>query len=97
MVLLAPMAFLAMSGFLLIGLGASNIVPVLFGGAGKQHAMPAGLAVSAITTAGYAGNLVGPAVIGFVAKAAGLPVAFWLLAALVALVVLSAGAVTPRA
>lgn len=97
LVLLAPMAFLAMSGFLLIGLGASNIVPVLFRGAGKQHTMPAGLAVAAITTAGYAGNLVGPAVIGFVAKAAGLPVAFWLLAALVALVVFSAGAVTPRA
>ena len=71
LVLLAPTAFLAMSGFLLIGLGASNIVPVLFRGAGKQHAMPAGLAVAAITTAGYAGNLVGPAVIGFVAKAAG--------------------------
>ena len=30
--------------------------------------------VAAITTAGYAGNLVGPAVIGFVAKAAGLPI-----------------------
>ena len=98
LVLLAPTAFLAMSGFLLIGLGASNIVPVLFRGAGKQHAMPAGLAVAAITTAGYAGNLVGPAVIGFVAKAAGLPVAFWLLAALVGTVVLSARAVTaPRA
>ncbi|HZZ60240.1 MAG TPA: MFS transporter [Roseiarcus sp.] len=98
LVLLAPIAFLAMSGFLLIGLGASNIVPVLFRGAGAQRAMPAGLAVAAITTAGYAGNLVGPAAIGFVAKAAGLPVAFWLLAALVGAVVLSARAATaPRA
>ena len=93
-VLSAPVAFLAMSGFLLIGLGASNIVPVLFRGAGAQRVMPAGLAVAAITTAGYAGNLVGPALIGFVAKAAGLPVAFWLLAALVGAVVLSARAVT---
>jgi len=97
LVLLAPIAVLAMSGFLLIGLGASNIVPVLFRGAGRQHAMPAGLAVAAITTAGYAGNLVGPAAIGFVASAAGLPVAFWLLAALVVPVVLCARAVTtPR-
>jgi predicted MFS family arabinose efflux permease len=90
LVLLAAIASLAMSGFLLIGLGASNIVPVLFRRAGAQRAMPAGLAVAAITTAGYAGNLVGPAAIGFVAKAAGLPVAFWLLAALVGAVVLSA-------
>jgi predicted MFS family arabinose efflux permease len=94
LVLLAPISSLAMSGFLLIGLGASNIVPVLFRRAGAQRAMPAGLAVAAITTAGYAGNLVGPAGIGFVAKAAGLQVAFWLLAALVGAVVLSARAVT---
>jgi len=94
LVLLAAIASLAMSGFLLIGLGASNIVPVLFRRAGAQRAMPAGLAVAAITTAGYAGNLVGPAAIGFVAKAVGLPVAFWLLAALVGAVVLSARAVT---
>jgi predicted MFS family arabinose efflux permease len=94
LVLLAPISSLAMSGFLLIGLGASNIVPVLFRRAGAQRAMPAGLAVAAITTAGYAGNLVGPAAIGFVAKAAGLPVAFWLLAALVGAVVLSARAAT---
>jgi MFS family permease len=94
LVLLAAIPSLAMSGFLLIGLGASNIVPVLFRRAGAQRAMPAGLAVAAITTAGYAGNLVGPAAIGFVAKAVGLPVAFWLLAALVGAVVLSARAVT---
>jgi len=94
LVLSAPIASVAMSGFLLIGLGASNIVPVLFRGAGAQRVMPAGFAVAAITTAGYAGNLVGPAAIGFVAKAAGLPVAFWLLAVLVGAVVSSARAVT---
>jgi MFS family permease len=94
LVLSAPIASVAMSGFLLIGLGASNIVPVLFRGAGAQRVMPAGFAVAAITTAGYAGNLVGPAAIGFVAKAAGLPVAFWLLAALVGAVVVSARAAT---
>ena len=47
----------AMSGFLLIGLGASNIVPVLFRAAGAQRAMPAGHAVAAITIAGYSGIL----------------------------------------
>jgi len=60
-----------MAGFLLIGLGASNIVPVLFRNAGSQKTMPSALAVGAITTSGYAGILVGPVAIGFVSKAVG--------------------------
>jgi len=39
--------------------------------------MPSGLAVAAITTAGYAGILICPAGVGFVAKIGGLPMAFW--------------------
>jgi len=85
-VLLAPGPGVALLGFLLIGLGASNIVPVLFRQAGAQRAMPAGLAVAAITTVGYAGILIGPAAIGFVARASSLPQAFWMLAALLGLV-----------
>jgi predicted MFS family arabinose efflux permease len=94
--LLAPRATIAIAGFLLIGLGASNLVPVLFRRAGTQTAMPAGLAVASITTAGYAGVLVGPAGIGFVAHAVGLPTAFWMLAALMCLVTLSAGTVNAK-
>lgn len=94
--LLAPSAAVAIAGFLLIGLGASNLVPVLFRGAAMQTAMPTGLAVASITTAGYAGVLVGPAGIGFVAHAVGLPAAFWMLAALMCLVTLSARAVTTK-
>ena len=93
LLLAAPFPAVAMSGFLLIGLGASNVVPVLFRGAGAQRAMPPGHAIAAITMAGYAGILVGPAGIGFVARAVGLPAAFWLLAAPVGAVVLSARAV----
>ena len=94
--LLAPSKAVAIAGFLLIGLGASNLVPVLFRGAATQTAMPTGLAVASITTAGYAGVLVGPAGIGFVAHAVGLPMAFWMLAALMCLVTLSARAVTAK-
>src|ERR1700722_9022878 len=49
-------------------LGAANIVPILFRLAGTQQAMPKGLAVAALTTAGYSGMLAGPAVIGFFSK-----------------------------
>lgn len=73
---LAPSAPLALVGFLLVGLGASNVVPILFTAAGNQSAMPAGLAIGAITTLGYAGILAGPAVIGFVAHAVSLNLAF---------------------
>ena len=85
MLLTAPLAAVAMAGFLLIGLGASNIVPILFRNAGSQKTMPPALAVGAITTTGYAGILVGPAAIGFVSKAMGLHAAFWMVAALLCL------------
>lgn len=64
----APLPFLAFAGFGLVGFGASNMVPVFFTAAGKQKDMPASLAIAAVTTLGYAGILVGPAVIGFVAQ-----------------------------
>jgi predicted MFS family arabinose efflux permease len=72
----APSPAAALLGFVLIGLGASNIVPILFTAAGNQHDMPPGLAVGAITTLGYAGILAGPALIGFIAHASSLQMAF---------------------
>jgi len=90
-VLLAvPSVVSAMTGFALVGLGASNLVPVLFRRAGAQTVMPVGLAVAAVTTAGYSGVLLGPAGIGFVAAATSLSTAFWLLAALLVVVLASA-------
>jgi MFS family permease len=92
--LIAPWTAFALIGFVLIGLGAANVVPVLFSLAGRQTALPAGLAIAAVTTTGYAGKLAGPAALGFVSHATSLPTAFWLLAALMALVPLCARAVT---
>ncbi len=84
--LTAPSAAIALSGFVLIGLGCANIVPVLFRRAAAQKSMPSGLAIAAVTTTAYAGMLAGPAGIGFVAKAASLHAAFWMLAGLLVLV-----------
>jgi predicted MFS family arabinose efflux permease len=95
--LTAPVAAVALAGFILIGLGAANIVPILFRQAGNQTVMPAGLAVAAITTTGYAGVLVGPAAIGFVAKLVGLPASFWMLAGLFCFVPLWAALMPRRA
>ncbi|GEO81450.1 MFS transporter [Pararhodospirillum oryzae] len=90
LLLLSPFGVAALFGFVMIGLGASNLVPVLFRGAGTQKTMPVGLAVAAITTMGYAGILVGPAGVGFVAHIVGLKTAFWVLAGLVGVVALCA-------
>lgn len=89
-VLVAPVVPAALFGFVLIGLGAANLVPVLFSAAGRQTIMPPGIAIAAVTTSGYAGILLGPALIGFVADATSLGTAFWLLALLILVVPLSA-------
>ena len=78
---LAPYPLLAFAGFGLVGLGASNIVPVLFTAAGRQDRMPPSLAISAVTTLGYAGILLGPAAIGFIANHSNLGTAMMILAA----------------
>jgi predicted MFS family arabinose efflux permease len=75
-----PSAWVASGGFVLIGLGAANLVPILFSTAGRQNAMPPALAIASMTTMAYAGILVGPAVIGFIAAATSLRAAFVVLA-----------------
>jgi MFS family permease len=94
--LLTPVVAVAMGAFVLIGLGCANVVPVLFRLAGSQKVMPPGLAIAAITTMGYAGILLGPAMIGFVAKHVGLTMAFWMIPAVLLSVPLCAAMVTSR-
>ena len=77
---LVPYWQIALLGYALVGVGCSNVVPVLFTSVGRQTVMPEHVAVPAITTLGYAGILAGPALIGLVAHAASLSVAFLMLA-----------------
>ena len=79
----------ALLGYALVGVGCSNIVPVLYTAVGKQTVMPENIAVPAITTLGYAGILAGPAAIGFVAHASSLSIAFLLIAAMLVAVAIS--------
>lgn len=54
-------------GFVLLGIGAANIVPVFFSEGGRLKGIPASAAIPAISTMGYAGQLAGPALLGFIA------------------------------
>ena len=69
-------------GYALVGVGCSNIVPVLYSAIGRQTVMPEHVAVPAVTTLGYGGILAGPAVIGFIAHASSLNLAFLCIAVL---------------
>ncbi|RUV95473.1 MFS transporter [Mesorhizobium sp.] len=64
---------LAASGF-----GVANIVPAVFAAAGRAGGAAAGQAMSIVTTMGYAGLLLGPALLGFIAQASSLAASFGL-------------------
>ncbi|WP_314154350.1 MFS transporter [Rouxiella badensis] len=82
------------AGFIMVGLGASNLVPIMFSAAGNQTSMPANLAIASVTTLGYAGILAGPALVGFIAQLSNLSIALSCVAVLMLLVSASARAVT---
>ncbi|WP_225768078.1 MFS transporter [Inquilinus sp. Marseille-Q2685] len=91
--ILAPWPAAGLIGFALVGVGAANVVPVLFSAAGRVPGMAPGLAISTIATLGYCGILVGPAAIGFIADHLGLPAALGIVAALLVATAASARAV----
>lgn len=81
---------ISLLGFAMVGLGAANIVPVLYSAIGHQTVMPSSLAVSAVTTLGYLGILIGPALIGPIAQISNLAIAFSCVATLMILVLMNA-------
>jgi MFS family permease len=69
----------ALSGFVVVGLGLANVFPLAIARAGQLGGAP-GIALA--TTVGYTGLLGGPPAIGLLAEHAGLPVALSSVAAL---------------
>lgn len=78
-----PLVTLSM--FFLVGLGISCITPLTFAEAGRTQSMSMSAALSAVSTLGYSGVLVGPAMIGGIAHATNLPSAFYFTASLLLL------------
>lgn len=81
-VILLPYVTTAIAGCLLTGIGVSCVVPIVFGLAGKSAKMPAGLALTAVSTIGFLGFLAGPPLIGFIAQASNLRWSFVVIAVL---------------
>ncbi len=72
--ILHPMA--SILGFLCIGMGLSVIVPITYSQAGNIRGIDPGTGISMVTTIGYAGFIIGPPVLGFLADWQGLRVAY---------------------
>jgi MFS family permease len=71
----SPGAVAALAGFLLIGVGLSVVIPLVFAAAGYSGPSPA-LGVAGVATVSYGAGLAAPAAIGGIAELASLRVAF---------------------
>ena len=90
-----PDVVTATLGFGLVGLGLANVVPAIFSAAGERSSSPAaGIAMAA--TAGYAGFLVGPPVVGIIATGFGLRGSMLLLALAAAAILALGGTLQGR-
>ena len=74
LIILHPIA--SIIGFLCIGMGLSVIVPITYSQAGNIRGIDPGTGISMVTTIGYAGFIIGPPVLGFLADWQGLRVAY---------------------
>jgi predicted MFS family arabinose efflux permease len=74
----------ALVGFACVGLGLSNIVPIIFSASGNVPGVNAGTGIAAVASIGYLGTLAGPPLIGFAADAITLPLALGILVLIMA-------------
>lgn len=81
-----PWLITTLIGFMMLGIGAANIVPVFLSEGGKLKNVSASIAIPAISTMGYAGQLAGPALLGFIAHKLSLSAALGTVAILMTVV-----------
>lgn len=73
---LMPQMMTSLIGFFLIGMGVSSVVPLVYSAAGKSKTLSSGTALTAVSSLGFMGLLIGPPIIGFIAEATSLRVSF---------------------
>jgi MFS family permease len=84
---------LAIVGCAAVGLGLSNIIPLVYSAAGNIPGIAPGTGIAGVANIGYMGSLVGPTTIGLIANATSLRVSFGMIAGLAVILVLMAGRV----
>lgn len=78
--------FSVMIGFALVGFGVSSVIPIVYMLAAKSKDMAPSAALSAVSSVGFTGFLIGPPLIGFIAHEVGLRTALIIVAMLGALI-----------
>jgi fucose permease len=95
LLVLIPQTLTAIIGFACVGMGLSVMIPIAFSGAGNMPGIAPGRGVASVATLGYSGFLLGPPLIGFVARYSSLRVSMALVGCLAFLLVYLAKAVRP--
>jgi fucose permease len=90
MAVMAPTSALAIAGFAFAGIGVANMVPIAFSAAGNYPGYAQGTGIAFVAMLGYAGILVAPFSIGFIAEHFGFRTTFAGLIALLVFVALMA-------
>lgn len=62
--------------FMLVGFGVSNVVPIVFNAAGNTTKVPAGIALTIVSSISFLGFLIGPPFIGYIAEITNLKYSF---------------------
>ncbi|MET1054582.1 MAG: MFS transporter [Pedobacter sp.] len=76
MAIVIPHFWIAMIGFSLVGFGTASVIPMSYSMAGNSRKYSAGMAISIIATYYITGTFLGPPLIGYLAHAFGLRIAF---------------------
>lgn len=76
----------ALAGFVFMGIGYAALIPLAFSRAAADPEVPPGQAIASVATLGYGAMLMGPPVIGLIADASSLRIAFMLIGAFALLI-----------
>lgn len=85
-----PSAPVALLGFALVGLGLSNVVPVLFSAAAQVPGVSSAHGIASVSGVGYLGMMAGPPLIGLIAERSSLTAGLLVVVAFAVFMALSA-------
>lgn len=77
-----PYIVTATIGFMIVGVGVSSIVPMVYSSTTRVSKIPSGMALAAVSSISFLGFLIGPPLIGFVAELSSLRYSFAVIAML---------------
>jgi MFS family permease len=85
---ITPFIYPTIFGYVLIGIGVSCVVPLVFSIAGRSSSLSSGSALTSISTIGYLGFLIVPPMVGFISEYLSMKWAFLVMAFLGGLMIL---------